>query len=135
MSALYEIRETVQGDRTFIISTWLKGLRFGSDVFREIDSDSYFKNYQTIIKSLLDLPTTTVKVACLSDDKDVILGYSVLSKDEKKIHFVFVKGSWRKIGVGRALVPTTVKLATHITKVGLSLIRKNGIVFDPFSIS
>lgn len=131
---LFTVRNMKASDKSFIMSTFLKGLRFGSDFFREIQSDSYFKNYQKIIDQLLSYNGTEVRVACLPDDEDVILGYSIHSDDGTKAHFVFVKSAWRGIGIAKTLIPKTVTTVTHISKVGLSLIRKKGIQFDPFNL-
>lgn len=131
---LFKIRPMVPGDKSFIMSTWLKGLKFGNDLFKEVKADVYFKAYQKILDQLLAHPSVKVNVACLPDDEDVILGYAAVSKDDSKIHFVFVKSAWRKMGIAKALVPETIKTATHITKTGLSLLRKKAIDFDPFNI-
>ena len=131
---LFVVRDAKPGDLAFIMSSWLKGLRFGNDIFREVKSDVYFKEYQKIISALLQHPSRETKVAVLPDDEDVILGYSVHSKDGTKVDWTFVKTSWRGIGIARALVPSTVKSATHLTKPGLSIIRKRGMEFDPFNL-
>lgn len=131
---LYTIRDLTPSDKSFILSTFLKGLKFGSDFFKEIDNDAYFKNYQKIIESLISQPKTEVKVACLTEDPDVILGYSIHDKDGSTVHFVFVKSAWRGVKIAKALVPKTATTATHITKIGLSLVRKRGIKFNPFAI-
>ncbi len=132
---LFTVRDYRQSDHPFIMSTFLKGLRFGNDLFREIRSEVFFKEYQKIVESLLSHPNTEVKVACLSDDEEVILGYSIHSKDGTKAHFTFVKSAWRGIGICRALVPPTVKTVTHITKTGLSLARKHNLDFNPFALA
>lgn len=131
---LYVVRDMVPGDKSFILSTFLKGLRFGNDLFKEIQSEAYFSNYQKIIEGLISMPSAEVKVACLSEDPDVILGYSIHSKDGTKVHWTFVKNSWRNIGICAALVPKNIKSVSHLTKTGLSLIRKKGINFNPFDL-
>lgn len=133
-SKLYVVRDAKPGDLPFILSTWLKGLRFGCSLFGEIPPKIYFDQYQKIISGLLQHPSIETKVACLPDDEDVILGYSVQSKDGTKISWVFVKSAWRGMGIAKALVPPTVVSASHYTKTGLSLLRKRGMVFDPFNI-
>ncbi len=131
---LFIVRDYKQADHSFIMSTWLKGLRFGNDLFREIKSDVYFKEYNKIVDGLLAHPSVKVNVACLADDEDVILGYAVVSTDGTKAHFAFVKNSWRGIKIAKALVPNTVKIVTHLTKTGLSLARKYNMDYDPFNL-
>lgn len=125
-------RGGVSGDLPFIFSTWLKGLRHGNDWFGLIDSDAYFKHYHEAIEHILADPKTQVKISCLRDDPEVILGYSVSSNTH--YHFVFVKKSWRGIGIGRDLMQSTATTVTHLTKVGVSLLKKHpGVKFNPFS--
>jgi hypothetical protein len=121
-------------DKPFIFSTWLKGLRHGNELFKLMESTSYFKNYHAIIEVLLAAPDTTVLVACLKDDEDVILGYSVFSGET--VHWVHVKDSWRHIGIAKSLTPVKVSKVTHLTKVGTAILKKHqGAVFDPFALN
>lgn len=130
---LITIRPATLGDKNFIFATWLRGLRHGNDWFQSIDSDIFFKNYHLAIEHIIARPTTNVAVACLRDEPEVILGYSVFDKD--RLHWVFVKKSWRNIGIARSLTPTTITSVTHLTKVGKSLLSKlPNVVFNPFNI-
>lgn len=129
---LIAIRPGCMADKSFIFATWLRGLRYGNDWFGMIDSECYFKAYQQVITTVLSSPNTTVKVACLKEDPDVILGYSVYASE--LLHFVFVKKSWRNIGIARSLFPEKVMVVTHLTSVGKSMLKKHPhIKFNPFS--
>lgn len=131
---LVEVRGVDPGDKSFIMATWLKGLRYGCEIFKEIPSDIYFKNYHRILESILTNPETEIRVACLKDDRDVILGYSV-SKDNA-LHFIFVKSEWRQIGIAKSLVSPKIDTVTHLTKVGSSILKKHPkIVFNPFALN
>lgn len=131
-SELVEIRDFISDDRPFIKATWLKGLRYGNDWFRLIDSKAYFKVYGEMLERLLDDPSTQVRIACLKEGKDVILGYSV-SKGNT-LHWVQVKENWRNIGIAKRLVPSTTDTVTHLTKVGLCIFKKHrNIIFNPFT--
>lgn len=131
---LYEIRDYRPEDRAFVTSTFLKGLYYGDSWFSLIEKTSFMHNYSKVIEALID-KQAQVKVACLKDDSDVILGYSILSPNHRVIHFVFVKARWRKIGIARSLIPPKPIAITHLTKLGLSLLTKlDGCVFDPFKI-
>jgi GNAT superfamily N-acetyltransferase len=120
-------------DRNFILATWLKGLRYGNDWFQAIDSNVYFAVYQKVILAILADPRVTVNVACLKDDPEVILGYSVHSGN--RLDWLFVKKSWRCIGIGKSLIPEGITLVSHLTSVGRSISRRRNWVFNPFSIS
>lgn len=130
---LIAVRDYLPGDHNFILSTWLKGLKFGNSWFNLIDQTTYYRVYHAMVESILAKPDTVVKVAVLSDDPDVILGYAVYRKDALTLEWSFVKSSWRGIGVAKMLVPATVTTVTHLTKLGESIFKKRGnLKFDPF---
>ncbi len=88
-------------------------------------------NYKLVGESLIK--KATIKVACLVEDNDVILGYSILSNDFQVIHWVFVKAAWRKQGIAKTLVPKYPTAFTNFTTLGLTLTKKfDKIVFNPF---
>lgn len=129
---LVSIRDAVIGDKNFILATFLRGLYYGDSWYGEIPKSVFMSEYHKFLELLLSHPTTKVKIACLKDDTDVILGYVIMNTSETVLHFAFCKKAWRGIGITRQLVPTTVTSVTHLTKVGLSIIKKKGLVFNPF---
>lgn len=131
---LVAVRDGVDGDRNFILATWLKGLRYGNDWFEAIDSRIYFEFYHKVIEAILARPDTVVKVACLADDGDVILGYSISTGDI--LHWTFCKKEWRSIGIAKSLVPPTTHTVTHLTSLGRSIMRKHPTLkFNPFALN
>lgn len=132
-SDLVTVRDYIPSDRNFILATWLRGLKYGNEWFDAIEAEAYYEYYQKAIDFILTKNTTAVRVACLKEDPEVILGYVVLNSLGNVVHWVFVKKAWRSIGIARNLVPPTVTRATHLTKVGLAIIQKHtGIKFNPF---
>lgn len=132
-SDLIALRGAHKDDLSFIYSTWLRGLYYGDSVFSEMEKTAFMKVYHSVITSILNLVGSKVIVACLKEDPEIILGYAVVSGDEKVLHWVFVKKSWRGIGIAKSLVPSTVQYVTHLTKVALGIIRKsNKFKFNPF---
>lgn len=130
-NSLIAIRDGAPKDREFIFATWLRGLRFGNDWFTLIDAKIYFSIYHRVIEALLASPHVSIKVACLKDDPDVILGYSV--SRGTKLDWVFVKKAWRKVGIAKSLMPPIITYVTHVTKVGKSILQKYPKVsFNPF---
>jgi hypothetical protein len=127
------IRTATPSDENLIFSTWLKGLYYGNDWFREIPQDLYYENYHKVVTAIIAKPSTCVIVACMKEDADTVLGYSVWEKREEKyvLHWVFTKPVWRKLGLAKSLIPKEVSLVTHLTKVGRSIKPKEW-VFDPF---
>jgi len=129
---LVTIRSGVMDDRNFIFATWLKGLRFGNEWFGLIDSKAYFAVYHAVIEALLSKPNVTVKVACLKEEPNVILGYAVYSGT--RLDWVHVKKSWRNIGLAKDLVPEGITTVSHVTETGRNIIKKRGnISFNPFN--
>ncbi len=136
-NSLVVLRANTKADRNFILATFLRGLYYGDTWFREIPKAIFMANYHSILEKIIDSPKVQVIIACLKEDPEVILGYSILSqyKNSPVLHWVFVKSAWRDIGIAKSLVPNNTKFVTHLTKSGLSILRKNlGVEFNPFLI-
>lgn len=151
---LYEIRDAVNSDISFIMATFLRGLYYGESdtdaspqpthvvkLMSLMPKDVFMDNYKKFIQALISSPKTAIRVACLKEDPDVILGYSVLSLDAKTVHWVYVKKGpsedegWRKKGIGRSLVPATVTSVTHLTELGRMLLHKlPNCIYNPFNV-
>jgi len=137
----YDIRDYKPEDRNFVISTFLRGLYYGDSWFSLIPKDIFMKNYKAVAEALI--AKRTIKVACLREDPDVIIGYSILSNDFQTIDWVYVKSSkqpdgttWRNKGVGKSLVPQYPTSVSHLTVLGKELLKKfPNTVFNPFSIT
>lgn len=132
---LVAIRDHLPGDRSFILATWLRGAYYGDSWFSQIPKNIFMKHYHDILEKFLTNPSVSVKVACLRDDTDVILGYSVsrrLPDGEGILDWIFVKSAWRQIGIGKSLLPSNWTTATHMTKLGKSL-KPPTVVFNPFT--
>jgi len=127
---LISVRGYHPDDEAFIFQTWLQGLYHGNSLFNLIDHDIYFTNYRKVIESLLK--TAQVSVACLKDDPEIILGYSI--SQGTKLHWVHVKEAWRKIGIAKELLPPNFDTVTHVTTVGENILKnkKSDIKFNPF---
>lgn len=131
-SSLVTVRQFVPADYNFIISTWLKGLRYGNEWFGMIEQKTYYEHQHMVIEKILEDPGTNIKVACLKADPEVILAYSILRKDDTVLDWTFCKSAWRGIGLAKSLVPLTVKTVTHVTKSGVSIIKKHPLSFNPY---
>jgi hypothetical protein len=80
-----------------------------------------------VINALLS--NGNVVVACLISDPETIVGYSVSNNDT--LHWVYVKESWRRLGVAGMVVPNSVTRVSHITDIGAKAMKKR-YIFDPF---
>jgi GNAT superfamily N-acetyltransferase len=119
--------------RSLIFSKWLRSLRYGNDYFRLIDSSSYYSAYHQYLERILDNPLTQVRLAMLSDDNDVVLGFSVARGT--CLDYVHVHRDYRRSGIGTALLPKgQIDFISHITRKGMSFWnnRLKEARFDPF---
>lgn len=135
-AGLYEIRDGKEADLSLIMSTFLKGLYHDNKWFGMIPRKIFFEYYHSVVERIVKGNNAVVKVACLKDDPDTILGYSVLSLDYHTIHWVYVKKAWRNNGIGKSLLPERPTAYTHFSDAGLKLIPKffKDIVFNPFKL-
>lgn len=132
---LYAIRDANDNDHNFVLATFLRGLYYGDSWFSLIPKDIFMVNYKHIAQSLVKSPKVTIKVACLKEDVNVILGYVMMSKDEKTVHWIFIKSVWRKRGIGKSLWPSSASSVSHLSALGKNLMSKvPNLVFNPFSI-
>jgi len=131
---LYDVRDFKVSDTEFVLATFLRGLYYGESWFTQIPKDIFMANYKKVAEVLVkNKDKVTIKIACLKDDPDTILGYSILSSDYQTIHFVYVKKLWRFKGIGRSLLPQYPTSVSHLTALGKQLLPKfNGCIFNPF---
>jgi hypothetical protein len=120
--------------RNLIYASFLNGLRFNNDLFKDIESGVYYHNYHHVIDGLLSRVDCVVRLAVLDDDPDTAVGWSI--SEGHTLHFVFVKGDIeaRKHGIGTSLLPEGFNKFTHLTKIG-RVIWKNKYpeaIFNPF---
>lgn len=134
---LYNIRLATDADRNFILKTFLLGIYYGDTWFSKIPKRIFMDNYKRIAEALFNKYRNNIRIACLPDEQDVILGYSILNSDSTVLQFVYVKERWRRKGVGRQLVPPSVCCVTHLTSLGETLIKKlkPEPLFNPFNFS
>lgn len=130
---LYNVRDYKTSDKNFVLATFLRGLYHGDSWFSQIPRDIFMENYSRIAEAMVNNTNTLIKIACLPDDEDVILGYSILSSNYNTIHWCYVKSAWRKQGIAKSLLPQYPTYITHLSSVGKSLMYKfPNAVFNPF---
>lgn len=132
---LYEIRDMKIEDTNFIMATFMNGLYYGDSWFSQIPKKIFTDNYSKVAEAFVSTKNTVIKVACLKEDVDVIIGYSILSLNYQTIHFVYVKEAWRNKGIAKSLTPRYPIAVTHMTALGRILLPKlEGAVFNPFAL-
>lgn len=116
-----------------ILSTFLKGLYYGDSFFSQVPKPIFMDRYKLVARALVNDKNTAIRVACLPDDPDVILGYGLFSRDESTVFYVFTKTPWRMRGIARSLLPKSPKYVAHLTKLGQNLLYKlPNVEFNPF---
>lgn len=120
-------------DHSFIMATLLRGLYYGDSWFSEIKKSVFMTTYHGVGEAMLSTPGMTVKVACLRDEPDAILGYCIYSKHI--LNYIFIKRAWRNIGLATMLLPAGITQVSHLTKTGLAITRKKNWDFNPFVFS
>lgn len=134
LNKTYEIRDYNQDtDKAFIMATWLRGLYYGDSWFSIVPKSIFMNSYKVFLAALL--PKSKIRIACLIEDKNEILGYSVTSIDTTILHWIFVKSLYRNQGIARSLTPKYVDSVSHLTELGKDLMKKlPDCVFNPFNL-
>lgn len=115
-----------------LYSKWLRSLRNGNDYYKLCDPAGYYEAYTRHIGHLLSMPHTVVRVAVLTDDKDVVLGFSV--SRGHILDYVYVHKDQRRHYIGTNLVPRDIQTITHLTRTGLAIwsSKYGHLKFNPF---
>jgi hypothetical protein len=108
-----------QAYQNMVYAKWMRSLKYGNEYFKLADPDSFFSAYKRYIGSILARPRSVVRIAVLSDDHDVALGWSIIEGDV--LHYVHVNHEQRNKGVGKTLVPVAISTITHLTKAGAAI--------------
>lgn len=129
---LIHTRTSTAEDLGFIYSTWLKGFYFGNTWRHRVEQEPYAAQQRPLIEYILFHPETEIRVACLKEDPDVIVGYNV--SRGTILDWIWVKPIWRKLGVGTMLMHGNTKAYTHLTTIGRAILRnkKKKWTFCPF---
>ncbi len=130
--AQYKGQELPPAYTGVVYAKWLRSLRNGNDYYKLADPARFYAAYQRHIGHVLSLPDTVVRIAVLSDEPDVVLGFSVSRSDI--LDYVHVHKDQRRHGIGTNLVPPGIKYITHLTKTGLCIwgSKYGHWKFDPF---
>lgn len=127
-------------DESFIFNSWLKSFK-DSRIVSGVSSTVYFAEMHSVIKGILDSPSTTVIMACDQADSSTIFGYIVAQQVGAAlvIQWVYVKHPFRNFGVGRHLEAAVKSTTPHesiaytlATKLTDTLTRKDSYVYNPF---
>lgn len=126
-------RPVQPNDINFLYSTFLRGTYYGNDFYKKIDKKAFFEHYERVLAHMLAKPTLTIRVACLADEPDIILGWTAY--EGETLHFSYTKDAWRQKGIAKSLLQdANINTVTHLTKIGDDIRSRKGWKFDPFRI-
>lgn len=125
----WAIRPANKDDIPFIYATWLNSYYHDSWA-RSVKKTIYFDNYKHVIDQLLQ--DSEVKVACLPENTNVILGFLV--EQLNIVHYCFVKEAFRRMGVAKSLFDHEKAYITHITRSFSPILRdhEETFTYNPF---
>ena len=132
MSDQFTIVDGIGTARNLVFATWLKSYQTSSIHAKGIPKDLFFAEHHRLIERIFERDPV-VRLAVLPDDHDVVLGWVVGTPGI--VHYVYVKPSFRRYGIARALLkPFGDKFTyTHATYVLRDLYpRLDGCVYNPY---
>lgn len=112
-------------DEAFIYSTWRNGLFYGSLKKDEYNADEFFPAQTAKIKQILS--NSIVRIACIKDAPDVILGYAVFTGDYH-LEWIFVKLQFRGKRIATFLTPRMNTVSEDLTKIGAAIVKKKELI-------
>lgn len=126
---LIDIKDADLTAEGLIYSTWLQGYLHGNAWNKWLNKPNYYSKQRSKITTILSRPQTRVKIACLKEDHDTIIGYSVI--EDNILHWIHVREAWRKLGVAKLLVTDNINTVTHLNIVGEAILPHKW-KYDPF---
>lgn len=97
------IRPYQADDENLVYDSWLKDFR-ESEHARRIGNAIYYNNHRELITSLIDGPSSALRVVALEASPTQVLSWALGELEQRALHYVFTKKSWRTVGAARALV-------------------------------
>ena len=131
------LRQANQNDFNFVANSYLKSYRHGPET-KHLINDIYFDVYKERLNKMLD--SGQVTVACSPEDPDQILGYLIhgLAHGKSVLHYIYVKHTFRRLGVARALLAATIPefgmrmtMCTHTARRFNDLRDKYKLIYSP----
>lgn len=96
------IREALASDIPFIFNSWLSVMR--AETPKDISNDIFFSNHHKLVEKALMRSRTCVAVN--PEDHNQIYGFIVGTKKPCVLHFAYVKGIFRRMGIANQLIST-----------------------------
>lgn len=111
-------------DEAYIYASWRNAAYYSAYKRPEGNVKAFFQKQSRIIKEILD--QAKIKIACLEDAPNVIIGYSITT--DKHLNFIYVKYDYRLKGIGALLMPKDTETVTNeLTKAGKAIVEKKNL--------
>lgn len=122
------LRTANPSDLRFVHSSWFTS-HWRTHAHKRVERDVYSPEMDALIERLIG--RSKVLVAYFEDVPDEVLGYSVV--EYNVLHWCYVKGAYRRNGIGAGLVPEGLLYYSHATdSVGRLFATSVGLKFNPF---
>jgi GNAT superfamily N-acetyltransferase len=93
----FHVRLGRPSDLPFVVDSWVKRGHARGERLRDATAR---------VRAILADDTTELRVACLPDDEDAILGWAAVTTDESpRLHYAYVRKECRRQGIANALLP------------------------------
>lgn len=120
------VRDFLESDRPFIFSSWRNSSFFGVPHGTRPEAAGFFARKTREIGQIL-ARNARVRIACLEDDPQLIIGYSVSTA--RHLEWIYVKDGFRKQGIGQLLFPKdTETVSAHMTKIGAAIAKAKNLL-------
>ena len=125
------LRNATQGDMRFVHSSWFSSL-WSAWARGRIGRKVYEWGQAARIQRLL--ASSSVLVAYFPEVPDEVLGWACVQGDA--LHYVYVKGTYRRMGIGRGLVEGRARCYTQRVeaKEGRALMSVLDLEYNPYKL-
>lgn len=109
-------------DEAFVYATWRNGAYYG--VKRDQPATDFFRDQTAKIREILKV--AQVRIACIKDAPEVILGYAVVTGGNH-LEWIFVKQQFRGKGIAKYITPGVETVTSDLTRIGASIVKKKNL--------
>ena len=144
-SELTDVRPSSASDEAFIFASWLRNFQKSGLHSEKIPRSVLMRKHHAVIERLLARPTVGVLIAHPKGDPDTIVGWLVWERsgadtERPVVHYVYVKGAFRKYGIARQLLesaglrPNSLAFSHWTLAVNVLVRKYPGLVYDPYTL-
>lgn len=124
------LRKATDDDLRFVYASWLSNYWCNSRMKQAVYQQGQRERMARLMQR------SRVTVAHFPEVPDEILGWSCLDTDAETLHYLYVKGSYRRRNIGTALLlGLKWKWYTHeVDNVGKKFASVHGLSYNPFKL-